>query len=279
MTTVVNMLDLYNDVETVKATSNVISLGNINTNFSINANRITTANIIESCTLSFPTITTTGKRIICSFIFTLTNGKTLTLPNNIIWKDGRSPIISTLSNTYNSFEFITDDNGITWRGTWEAFGGIETLFVRPNLNSDGTLGGSSFAVWVSSTQSAQYGYMAVDGNTSNRWYSNFNNTGTLIFYNPVPLKVSRLIIYNHGGGGYSAYAPGSGTIYGSNDNVNWSPLLVWNNSTYGYSFNLDIPINAQAYYKYYKLDITTTVGGNIVIIEELGITATYIATS
>lgn len=72
------------------------------------------------------------------------------------------------------------------------------IFTRPNLNSDGTMGGDYFAVIASSVYSNAYlAYRAVDSDTSTNTYWRPKSSASscyYAFYNPKALKVTKLIL-------------------------------------------------------------------------------------
>lgn len=72
------------------------------------------------------------------------------------------------------------------------------IFIRPNLNSDGTMGEDYFAVIASSVYSSAYrAYRAVDIDTTTNTYWRPKNSGSqcyYAFYNPKALKVTKLIL-------------------------------------------------------------------------------------
>ena len=146
-----------------------------------------------------------------------------------------------------------------------------TAWTRPNLTTDGTLGGDSFAVAADTTWSGYPIYQAVDGDDSTRWLAAKNSTNSsFIFYNPKPLKVTKInVTKQHTDSGIYASA---GDVYGSNDNSNWYKLGSFTGGTYNNGFSCDLSSNNKAY-KYHRITPTTTVTAGWGI-SELQITAT-----
>lgn len=124
----------------------------------------------------------------------------------------------------------------------------EATFTQPTLSSNGTLGGSSFAVTCTN-------------NTTNAWkpfasqlYQSTASPGTVDFiaFNPTALHVSSITIK---GNGEAPYYPSAFTIYGSNDNSAWTSLGSYTNSNYS---EKTIAINSYTgFYKYHKISITS----------------------
>ena len=109
-------------------------------------------------------------------------------------------------------------------------------FVQPVLSSNGTLGGSSFAV---------SGYTdlwkAFDGD-SNTYVS--ANPLNCTIYNPTPIKITSIDVVLSGS---YAVSEDPGTIQGSNDNSSWTNIpFTFSSSTLKYT------LNNTNFYKYYK---------------------------
>ena len=73
-------------------------------------------------------------------------------------------------------------------------GSNEKIFIRPNLTSDGTLGGNSFAVSAQSVNRSYPAWQAVDNSTTTECRSATSGTFYYLFYNPKALKVTKLYI-------------------------------------------------------------------------------------
>jgi len=157
--------------------------------------------------------------------------------------------------------FLTTGNDLTLTITPEPR--QEREFTRPNLTSNGTLGGDSFAVYA--TEGNSTAYQAVDSSTSTYWQSNYYGSPSYTIYNPYLLSVSRFVFTWYS----SSYRATKIVVYASNDNENWENLGEFNTtSSSSYTLNLtDVD-----FYRYYKFAFTRS--GTYVEIKNITITAT-----
>ena len=141
-------------------------------------------------------------------------------------------------------------------------------FTRPNLTSNGAIGGDSFAVDADNIYSSSYpAYYAVDDSTSSYWLCGNGQKGSFYFYNPNPLKITQVSSPRQWTNG-DIYTAG-GALFGSNDGISWTALGAFIDGTYNNGFTINVSDNN--YYKYFKISATgsrTTWGMN-----ELQITA------
>lgn len=146
----------------------------------------------------------------------------------------------------------------------------DTSWTRPNLTSNGTLGGSSFAVNASGYYSSYYVWKAVDSDNSSMW--DIQTSGAwYTFYNPTALKVSSITMTQFSGSDYKHWSI-KGTVYASNNNSSWSSVGSYNSD----AKNITISISTGgSYYKYYKISSTACHSGNRWGINNLGISAVY----
>jgi hypothetical protein len=120
-------------------------------------------------------------------------------------------------------------------------------FTRPNLTSNGTLGGSNFAVTASSVTDA---YKAVDSSTSTAWSSaNYSSDNWYVFYNPHKLSLNSITLTWSS----STYRAIEIVLYGSNDNNNWDQIGSYSTSN---SSSYTLNAGGTGFYKYYKLVLT-----------------------
>ena len=140
---------------------------------------------------------------------------------------------------------------------------VDRPWNRPNLTSNGVLGGDSFACISltpidSSTYDAWRLFNGLEGEDT--WFST-SSQGAFVFYNPYPLKVESFEVVNYYASNNYSLNWYKGSIYGSNDNVNWDKLTDFiNESHYGGGEHWVIPVNSTGYYKYHKVQILENVG-------------------
>ena len=140
-------------------------------------------------------------------------------------------------------------------------------FVQPVLTANGTLGGSSFAVGVSSTyfSGTVYGYCATNPSDDSRWQSdNFISMPQwLTLYNPVALKPVAFVFNNDGiTAGEKNYMLGTYQIQASNDNSTWTTLGTFTNTciTGQSAGTWRNEVQTDNYYKYFRIYVTKTYG-------------------
>ena len=254
----------------------LVQLGTISTNTLLQTNAITVCSINNALSLTLPTALVSGieNTVIVNFTTTISTSPTISTSGTIKWSDknkGQAPsAYLTMAGVKNILTFKTQDGGITWHGEYSTFGTLEIAFTRPNLTANGTLGGSSFAVYASISSASAYS--AVDGSSSTRWEGPDNSLGYYTFYNPNALKVSQLIITNMGVNKVIF----SGAVYGSNDNSNFTLIKSFTNSEINSPWLIDLSSNT-SYYKYHKVDCTSYNNYGVAI-ADLAITATYLCT-
>lgn len=143
-------------------------------------------------------------------------------------------------------------------------------FTRPNITSNGTMGGSSFACTQTNLYESEYACLAFDGSNTTQWTNN-GNTGSITFYNPNPLNITKLTVMNGCTSGY-VRPISSGELLGSNDGTNFTSIKTFTNSVTGLkaTWNIDLSSNKN-FYKYHRLSVKGD--GSYARITELSITA------
>lgn len=155
---------------------------------------------------------------------------------------------------------------------------VEKVWTQPRLSSNGVVGGNSFAVSSNVTQlSGNDVYNAFDGVTSggSLFHSQSGTTtGYIIIYNPTPIKITNLKIYNQSNAANRASS--AGNIYGSNDGVSWVGIDSYTNSqqSAGGVWNIDLSLNT-GYFKYYRLASLSGGSDSYWTINEIEIFAYY----
>lgn len=136
---------------------------------------------------------------------------------------------------------------------------VETPWEQPILSANGTMGGNSFAVEASSqSSSTEQAYYAFDGLKNSR-YSASANSATfywIAWYNPEPIRISSLSIYNANYSG--ATGPTGGTVQGSNDGSTWVDIKTFTNSTTAINQTWTISVNSNTSYKYHRIYVPSS---------------------
>lgn len=139
---------------------------------------------------------------------------------------------------------------------------IDSEFVQPALSSNGTMGGTSFAVngitnggVPSSGRGTAYGACYPQTGSFNTYSKGGAPYSAIILYTPNPTLITSFT--------YSAVWARAGvvrvTFYGSNTNDNWTTLYPLTNLAEG---TQTVTITNSTRYKYYKLNVQTTGGGS-----------------
>lgn len=139
-----------------------------------------------------------------------------------------------------------------------------TSWTRPNISTYNTWGGDKFAVKASSENSTNYIWKIFDGSDSTTGQTKATS-GTVYFYNPVPLNVTQLNIVGYN----NDWRIQNCTFSGSNDDIHYEVIathspyfkdLVWNTPN-------------DKFFKYFKID-WQRYGSYGLMWKELKITAT-----
>lgn len=150
---------------------------------------------------------------------------------------------------------------------------------RPNISADGVIGGDYFACSTNVTLiDPTYGpWRAFDGvyptsSTDAMFHSaNGSTVGYIEFYNPRPLCVTNIRIYNQPN--FNSRSSSSGSIEVSNDGISWDVLDYYTYDRTSNPWNISLSSNTD-YYKYYRINSDGTVSDSYWSIGELEITAT-----
>ena len=150
----------------------------------------------------------------------------------------------------------------------------EEPWTRPNLTSNGTIGGDSFAVTCTSPRFAERAWLAVDkeiGGRSTEWFARMEENPEYIFYNPDPIKVSELKFV------FEYRMARTIEVYASEDRTTWESLNINYNPTPERDETTRLRYTTctlanDNFYSYYKIAFMD--GRGIVTIVDLEITAT-----
>jgi len=205
-----------------------------------------------------------------TWIVTKTGTNTYTLNGS----NGNATYTSGGTSTHypvkNLLIFKTHDGGINWEAEYTYYGGIEVAFTRPNISSDGTMGGTTFAVRHNKVATNAL-YLAFDGSAGTWCYLAAApvSSGNIDMYYPEPFKVTTFYSDSYSGDVQIA----AGTLYASNDDSTYVSLGAFTmtiiDAGHGY-FNVGSP----NFYKYYRISYTAMTGGYGPQLPEIRWTAT-----
>ena len=179
------------------------------------------------------------------------------------------------------------DKTLTATGTYST-STVETSWTQPVLSENGTLGGNSMAVASSrepyaSTRDVWKAFDGLVTSSSGGWYpAGTGSTGIpiiLTIYTPENINITNLQFTNAAN---SNNAPNAFTIYGSNDNSNYTQLGSFTNTVQTANATWDVDLSSNTgFYQYYKIEFTqwngASIGGRRIM--EINITATQGTTS
>lgn len=158
-------------------------------------------------------------------------------------------------------------------------GDVITNWTQPYITGIGTMGGNTFACYSDVPQNAgANSYWPLFNNVSqnNGFHSTQGNvTGNIYWYNPIPVNITNITVYTQEDSGGANRQSTAGTIYGSNDYINWTPITTYTNSqqaAYSY-WNINLSSNTE-YYKYYRWQSTACGTGGYWTMSHLVFTAT-----
>lgn len=167
--------------------------------------------------------------------------------------------------------YIKIDDKIWWYGVKsdEVKEATYAPWTRPNLTSNGVMGGTSFAVSASSVYDSDHPAWGAFNGAGNQWESSnsIKPPHWIAFYNPDKLVVSKLDIEN----GNNSYLK-TAIFQGSDDYVEWKDIQKITNEV-GVLQSWSVDITKDSGYNYHRLYITEVSNGTYVDINEIGITA------
>ena len=188
-----------------------------------------------------------------------------------------APVVHSRRNVYGAYSnknnsFASSINCKVPKKSYSTKYYKETAWTQPTLTANGTLGGSSFAVSASTQASTSYmPWMAFDGTDTKYWKAGAGS-GHLIFYNPNPLKVTKISYKN-----WTVY-PILVAVYGSHNNNVWIPIKIVRNTNYTSKAFWDIDLSSNTeFYNYYKVEVRCMTSDKAHC-TELAITATQLIT-
>lgn len=181
-------------------------------------------------------------------------------------------------------ETVLPSDHIEWSKVGKVFGYNVTenqspveVFQQPVLTSNGTLGGSSFAVAASSVFYGRDAYFAVANNgiaEGHEWHSEKGLPQWFEFYNPEALMVSSLELTNRT---RTSGVPTVFTIQGCNDGSSWEDVYSGTNATTANGATWSIPVDSNRSFKYWRIYVTDSSDLYYAVIGELKIDAMIVS--
>lgn len=136
-------------------------------------------------------------------------------------------------------------------------------FVRPNLTADGTLGGAEFACAADSVVDANRpAWKAFDGVTemtsiyTDMWHSGSGQPHWLEFYNPNPLVVNTIRIFN----ATDTIVPWEWKFQYSDNGTDWTDCASGTNTDWVENSEWSFNVNDSGEHKYYRFYTTSAHG-------------------
>lgn len=130
-------------------------------------------------------------------------------------------------------------------------------FMQPTMSENGTIHGDSFAVGSSTAYQGELAWRAFDGDNATQWSSNNQVPARLRWYNPKPLRMSKITITNRNGVGgiikdYDIQYADKG------DDTDWVTLQSGTNTNTTYGGQWDINITHEEAHKHWRIIAKTT---------------------
>lgn len=136
---------------------------------------------------------------------------------------------------------------------------VESSWTQPVLSSNGTIGVDDFAVTANAQTDRAFHVFDSTG-----WRGNANTNLTI--YSKKAICVKRI-----GFEGNSTYYITNFTLFGSNDNSNWTEIQTFSNNVINYTtFN----INNNNFYNYYRFNVNSVSSNDNCYVKNMGLTAT-----
>lgn len=136
-------------------------------------------------------------------------------------------------------------------------------FVRPDLTADGTMGGDDFACSADSSIDAnRLPFKAFDGVTemasvyTDMWHSNSGQPHWIAFYNPNPLIVNAVTIYN----AMDTTVPYEWKFQYSDDGTDWTDCASGTNTEFTENASWSFNVSDSGEHKYYRFYTTSAHG-------------------
>lgn len=167
--------------------------------------------------------------------------------NSIVWQGGTGKV------TLKKGSKVYVPNGWT---NYKYYKYTYANWTQPVLTANGTVGGTSYAVRVSTEYTSDgnhRGYRAFDGSKTTQWEANVRNTSQWIeFYSPVELKVSSIDFVNRSSSS-TTYTKWKLTV--SNDGTNYITIKTFDTGSSSNGASWSVSFDMSKGYKYFKLSV------------------------
>lgn len=203
----------------------------------------------------------------CSSIRIKTTTKTSKATSHTIYPLTKDLLFYERSNGLGNLVNYVDNGDAVDIKLYRTKGKDWAAYNRPNISSNGTFGADDLSVQVDSDPYVDYpAWKVFDGITnSGFWHANSNSSHWIKWYHTIPVKISKLKIFN--GSSASSYGIKTYTLSGSNDNSSWVELTSGTNNNTSEWSGWNVDVNSNDAYSYYKLDCTSQSGNYLFICE------------
>jgi len=166
-------------------------------------------------------------------------------------------VIEGTSSDYDYYKDVTECQHIS-QPVRKYYKYQTSSWTQPVLTWNGLVNGSDFAVYAS--YEGTPAYYAFDDNASNYWSGGSIVSGNTIDYFIFSQNKLNISNWNYKISSNTYNRPEEGSIYGSNDNENWTLITSYSIERVAGTTTFDISMNAN-YYNYYKWHITSSSNG------------------
>lgn len=203
----------------------------------------------------------------CSEIQIKVKGKDINATSHTIYPLTKDLLFYERSNGLGNLVNYVDNGDAVDIKLYRTKGKDWAAYNRPNISSNGTFGADDLSVQVDGDPYVDYpAWKVFDGITnSGFWHANSNSSHWIKWYHTIPVKISKLKIFN--GSSASSYGIKTYTLSGSNDNSSWVELTSGTNNNTSEWSGWNVDVNSNDAYSYYKLDCTSQSGDYLFICE------------
>lgn len=230
-----------------------VNSGEISSNITLQAKKITVAEFTGTPTITLPTITDSTKQVVCIVDFTTTNENYPSITNtNLLKKDGALPKFKTYSGARNVliFKSVWEGSTLNWEVEYKRYGGTDLTFTD-NFNRTAT---------YTTTGSTEI-------SDSNDWY-NFRNQGAYVGCGINSSGTVEFVFSSYSGlyASYRRNVEGYQSFVSCDIEFNWTPTTISLDCMFGVIIGASTYLNSylRGYYdgimlKYEKYNNTVSI--------------------